>query len=681
MSDGKEHILLLGDTHEAAKWVGWGKARLRLLRATDQLARNYRPKENVLVRVERWGGVEKVIINVEPIPVPSFVGYPHDPNSFYGFGFDPEDPEGPETVIGDAKVGINRATLVRAGAKGAWIVERFPHYAGRFGGEPEWGNNVWSGGPSLGAPTLSWKGLQGRFPQVLLTNEEIYAGFNCQDFGFAYIGTQLTYGKYCTAPSADWYKRECYTSIGLPDGATNSFDGGNDLVKAFGQYVYRDGFRYFNAGSGATVMGAAIRTVPRTGERQFLCVIANRHIDIGVYEEYLYYAPANDIQNGKRALIAKYKNDFYDVNDGIYYVRPETNCMSWNFSENGQFAVTMRLFYNKDDGYFENVACYMDPDDVIADDSAGLYQLDQLWNSHFAAPPTTSTANSLEFSGEYVVTVDVDGNEIVYAYAQLEFNRVALGSGAEGYVDSDTTCDEYIYFSKWPEKKIPIFRHRSNIVWEQANSGREYCHKDLSVEPTYVSILGCIDARYGVVTLWKQRDNGYRVHKEGINPSLVFVYKLIPSPVSIYEHCECYVGGELIESTPELRWEDTNFGFPVEEVTCPDGQVVLAYVFNPFVTTDNVAHPWSLNFFGCYASSVIAARVDEAVTDLAISFKAYNNGFGTINRLLRVDRVSGQVLVNKDLSKVLTIDEDNPYTVLNNTKVFDEGAYGYIGLI
>lgn len=684
MSDGKEHIVLLGDTHEAAKWVGWGKARLRTLRATNQLARNYRPVRNVLVRIERWGGVEKVIIDAEVPPGPAFVGFPYDTCSFVGYGWDPDDPVGPEFSIGDPNVLQNRAVLIKAGPNGAHRVERYPQYADKYGGMPAWGNNVWTGGFGPAALTFSWKGLQSRHPQSLLINQELYAGFNCQDQGFAYIGTQLTDGKMCLQPASEWYNQDPYVCVGLPWGSSNTIGGGNILEEMFGQYVYRDGQRFYNAGSGATILGAAARVINADSTYlppswQFLCIVAERDPAAGVYKEYLYVAPLNDVKNGESYKIAEYKNT---VDDGLRYISPETNCMSWNFSSSGNFAVTMRNFYNFNPDYYERCALKLDVDALI-EEGGVEYTPEQLWNSHFDAPHANETGNEISFSGENVLTVDVDGEEIVYAYIDQDFYRTLYVSPT-GVLTAYTETTEYLRFSKFPDDRILLQDFSYYNYWYGTSAARDYCYRDVIAVSNTINDVGCIDARYGILTTWEQKVTPYREHQKNLGP-VALSYECLPYPVPTAEQVKTYVAGKLIEEKPVVNWDDYNFYIDHDAEICPLGVGTVVFLFNPIVGVDYKTHPFTTYFFGAYTSSVIAANIDETVADIVLSFKAYNNGFGSTNMLIRMNRITGEIILKRDLDKLLQIGAHHPEygdgKACAELPIEPEGTYAYVGLI
>lgn len=692
MPDGKEHILFLGNKVECAKWVGFGKSCLRKLRATNQLVHNYRPTQYVTVRIERWGGVEKIIINAEPPPGPAFVGIPYDTFAFDGYGFDPQSVFS-DTEIGTAQIQQNRATLIKTGADGAWVVERYPQYLEDYGGEPEWGNNVWRSAPSSAAITLSWRGLQSRSPQKLLVNQELFAGFNCQDIGFTYIGVQINDGRFCLSQPPVWYATDPYVCTALPSGSSNSLSGGTVLTDLFGQFVYKDGKRFYNAGSNQTIMGAAVRTINADStylkpSLQFLCVIGQRDATIGVYKEELYVAPFDDIQNGTKYLVAEYHNDLFGQDETPYFVRPEINGMSWNFSENGQFAVTMRQYYTKRSeaeggSYFENVAVKLDVDEVMEGNPE--FELDQLWNSTFEAPQVTEVLDTVEFSGEYVATVDVDGNDIVYAYIDMQFNRKLYMDGTT--LKSETTASEYLRFSKFPDDSILLHQIDFKNQWYPEDGGRDYCYKDTFSTVNIIQALGCIDARYGILTTWYITPEPFREHTKG-NIAGALSFECIPYPVPNTEGVKTYVGSKLIETKPPFFWDDFNHYMNLSEITCPDSVNVVVYSYNPFVTGDYRAHPYQLSKFGAYASSVVAARIDDTQVDVVLSYKAYNNGYGSTNLLLRIDRITGTILFQKQLDEVLQLGEHNPYLVQNGGEVQGpdqptvfEGTYAYVGLI
>lgn len=691
MSDGKEHVLLLGDRVKAAKWLPYAKRELHKLRSLRLLTTVLFPESNVSITINRFGRMEKIVINAQQPTGRGFIGIPYDEPHRSGWGFT----SATNNPLGTPGIYENYEAIIKP-TKGAgpWYAQRWPEYVKKYP-DPQYGVRDWQGS----AGVLSWDGPVHRYClRGLNVSEFAYGAGDNKEVGYGYYGVQVSNFPEHNVGNGDFYREGYYSMNGVGINAPSyQVSAGSYAFKdAFSGNIYMDGeILYTTTIEHGIILGAALYTSPK-GITYLRAVIGEWDHLYGVVRDHFYEATLDNIKAGNYKLLAEYRPNFevgaYDLiaDDWLEHC-PLTNTHVWAFNDEGTEAVAVRDYFEGFDSGMFRKGLKLDPVNK---------KLSVIWDMSGSIATVLDAYTGPDFDGyvpgnTMLAGIDYRLGEINMVFVETHWH--AFVNQILDYVEVGTEyLNDYLWFSSaGNEKKVHVTQGKA-LKSLDGRVPNEYGYPCRTINTTYLptKLLAAFDARTNVSVVFEitdERSSAYQTYLLGeatwldysrCIPNVTIVGAFYSLPADGEQYCRHYVylEDQVLVKTERKRY--TAFT-SVDKNPCPCANgtyVPLLYAYNPaityheaqvFTTLENVLVGGVQ--LGAYQIAVL--HIGGTVYDVMVHARECRPTTPLVSRLFRIDVSDGSIIDEEDVARVLDIKSED------FTYILDRGAMGLIGVI
>lgn len=694
----KPHIILLGDRTKAARWVGYARGQF------DQQVKKYgpnfqtaiAPRDDTHIDMRMFGGVRKVIITVQPPKGARFVFTPADLAHYGGWGepYESEDEFGnpqPVTLKGipyGTEFSHTKKELIVGGDRsGLWRAKRLPEYQRNYP-DLKCGTMDWISSDLKNS--ISWDGTNSKHRYVVPNEDDVFHGYfegTCESSlneGLMFIGQVFTKNPLCTTPDKP-FPSGVYRILGINEGAAQTING-YEYEFALSSNVYKDGEILWTDANGRYVTGAAV--VSRTGVdggryKEVRAIVCDYNFNTGAHKDYLvrYNLTAETIISEQ--VLGEYGNEaiaLLDINRSV--ILPWANVNAATFRGDGRRVLLLRDFFEYDGlswTVVTKVTEYVLEGDVVDNQLSGVSLIQDsessltstvLWDHSTteSAPRITDIEDTQELGqmiykatieGDYVVAVDYDGIDVVYAYVNTiqsdEYTQTVIDGTCDTYRQvQDTIKYEYLWFSKTPEKRIPLldkYVRRDTTI--NINNTPDMTYRKTFFRWTISEVCG-VDAKYSSAMLNTSVSNSWWQIRTANSNSTEILIKYEPFEAITQDFTvRAYLNGEEIyESEPDRTVISYLYsGGTVGSYPC---QVVLSqhdfYDLGTMGYTETASQPISHQH-----AQLVARKINSTTVDILMVQRGSSYAYPPLAEMVRYNIVDNTIVKRQGLNEIAQI--------------------------